>query len=89
MNTIRGMASTCLTLRRDFKDKMDRRYKATLGFQASKRVFLQDVKRFQYASFANDDFAQFRATIVAKVVSICFWKSVMTKCYISAECKDL
>ena len=53
------MALTCLALRRDSKDKVDRRYKATLGFQVSKRAFLQDVKRFQYASFANDDLAQF------------------------------
>lgn len=70
VNAIRGMALTCIVPLRDFNDKMDKRYKAALGSHSPKSAFVKNAKRVQYALFADDEVARFRATIVAKVVSI-------------------
>ena len=76
---IRGMALTCLVPLRDFKDEIDKRYKAALGSRLSRSSFVRNTKSVQYALFADDEVARFRATIVAKVVSISLLLGVFNK----------
>ena len=70
VNAIRGMALTCIVPLKEFASKIDKSYNHDMGIGQSRYAFVRGAKKVQWAVFATEEVAKFRAVIIAKVASI-------------------